>query len=139
MTEVFLDSSYAIALSSAKDTHHLKALDFAQKFQSAPARIVTTEPILFEIGNALSQMRHRQAAVNLIESIEQDTHIEVVVCSQDLFRRAVDLFQSRYDKDWGLTDCFSFVVMEDRGITDALTADHHFQQAGYRALLLEHD
>ena len=82
MTEVFLDSSYAIALSSAKDTHHLKALDFAQKFQSAPARIVTTEPILFEIGNALSQMRHRQAAVNLIESIEQDTHIEVVVCSQ---------------------------------------------------------
>jgi uncharacterized protein len=42
---------------------------------------------------------------------------------------------SRRDKEWSLTDCISFVVMKERGLTEALTADHHFEQAGFKALL----
>jgi len=54
-----------------------------------------------------------------------------------LFHRGVELFRRRPDKGWPLTDCISFVVMQDHGIDEALTADVHFQQAGFTALLLE--
>jgi len=61
----------------------------------------------------------------------------VILLSTEVFSRGLLLFDSRADKEWSLTDCISFVVMEDRGLTDALTADHHFEQAGFRALLNE--
>jgi len=66
-----------------------------------------------------------------------DTAYKVVAASARLFDAALDLYQRRPDKDWGLTDCASFVVMSDRKLTDALTADEHFRQAGFRPLLLE--
>jgi predicted nucleic acid-binding protein len=47
----------------------------------------------------------------------------------------LDLYASRFDKAWSLTDCISFVVMEQQGIREALTGDHHFEQAGFVALL----
>jgi len=59
----------------------------------------------------------------------------VVPLSEALFRQSFDLYRQRLDKEWGLTDCISFVVMQERGITEALTADHHFRQAGFLALL----
>ncbi|KAF5428591.1 hypothetical protein C5S39_11130 [Candidatus Methanophagaceae archaeon] len=52
-------------------------------------------------------------------------------------QRAIDFYRDREDKEWGLTDCISFIVMGDQGLTDALTADEHFEQAGFRALLRE--
>ena len=60
----------------------------------------------------------------------------IVLLSEALCAVALQLFQARADKEWGLTDCVSFVVMQERAITDALTADAHFQQAGFRSLLL---
>jgi uncharacterized protein len=59
----------------------------------------------------------------------------VVPFDSTLMNRGLALFASRSDKDWSLTDCVSFLVMNDRGITDALTADHHFEQAGFVAVL----
>jgi predicted nucleic acid-binding protein len=64
-------------------------------------------------------------------------HVKVVSVDTALLRRAIDFYQSREDKEWGLTDCISFIVREDNGLTDALTTDEHFQQAGFRALLRE--
>jgi len=58
-----------------------------------------------------------------------------VLLTKDLYIPAFNLFKQRKDKEWGLVDCLSFIVMQNRGITDALTADTHFQQAGFRALL----
>jgi uncharacterized protein len=72
-----------------------------------------------------------------LESLETDPSIEVVLLTHSLYKLAFDLFKQREDKEWGLVDCISFIVMQDRGITDALTADTHFQQAGFRALLKE--
>lgn len=40
-------------------------------------------------------------------------------------------------KDRGLTSCISFEIMREPGITDALTADGRFEQAGFRAMLRE--
>jgi len=61
----------------------------------------------------------------------------MAVFLEELFDQAVTLYAARMDKEWGVTDCISFVVMQERGLTAALTTDAHFQQAGFQALLLE--
>lgn len=135
VTEVFLDTSFAIALSSITDQNHLRAVKLANQIETSRNRLVTNQAILLEIGNALSKQRYRAAATQLLESLETDPSVEVVLLTNSLYRLAFNLFKQREDKEWGLVDCISFIVMQDRGITDALTADTHFQQAGFRALL----
>ena len=135
MTEVFLDTSFAIALSSVTDQNHARAAQLANQIETDKTRLVTTQAILLEIGNALSKQRHRAAAIQLLESLETDPNVEVVLLTNSLYKLAFNLFKQREDKEWGLVDCISFIVMQERGISDALTADTHFQQAGFRALL----
>jgi uncharacterized protein len=135
MIEVFLDTSFAIALSSQTDRNHLQAVELASQLELHKTHLVTTQAILLEIGNALSKQRYRIAAIQLLESLETDRNVEIVLLTNDLYRQAFNLFKQRQDKEWGLVDCISFIVMQGRGITDALTADAHFQQAGFRALL----
>jgi predicted nucleic acid-binding protein len=133
--DFFLDTSFAIALSSITDQNHPRAVELAHQIEKDGTRLVTTQAILLEIGNALSKKRHRVAAIQLLESLDTDPSIEIISLTDSLYRLAFDLFKQREDKEWGLVDCISFVVMQNRGITDALTADAHFQQAGFRALL----
>ena len=77
----------------------------------------------------------RKAAVDSLDAIESDASIQVVALTEVLWHRAYRLYRERRDKEWGIIDCVSFVVMEDQNITDAPTTDEHFQQAGFRALL----
>lgn len=135
MTKVFLDTSYAVALSSHTDEKHSRAVELAEELESADTYFVTTRAILLEIGNALSKARHRAAAVKLLMALENDPRVEIVSASDDLYQRALTIYRDRSDKEWGLIDCMSFVVMYDQGLTEALTADNHFRQAGFRALL----
>ncbi|MFM6253122.1 MAG: type II toxin-antitoxin system VapC family toxin, partial [Dolichospermum sp.] len=135
MNEVFLDTSFAIALSSVTDQKHARAVELANQIETNRTLLVTTQAILLEIGNALSKQRYRASAIQLLESLETDPNVEVVLLTNSLYQVAFNLFKQREDKEWGLVDCISFIVMQDRGITDALTADTHFQQAGFRALL----
>ena len=135
--EKFLDASYAIALASASDQRHEQAIKLAQQLEAERAKLVTTRTVVLEIGNALSRLRYRQAAVALIDSLERDVRMEIVPLDEALYRRAWALFRQRPGKEWGLTDCTSFVLMQGRGITQALTADQHFRQAGFQALLLD--
>jgi len=99
-------------------------------------RLVTTQAILLEIGNALSKKKYRLAAIQLLESLVADPNVEIIELTNQLYTEAFELFKNRRDKEWGLVDCISFIVMQNRGITDALTADRHFSQAGLRALLI---
>jgi len=133
--EVFLDTAYAIALSSPNDLFHQRAVQLADELKSAGTRLVTTRAILLEIGNALSKQRYRRAAVILLDSLEIDPRVEIIPFSEQLYTRASQLFRERPDKEWTLTDCVSFIVMEDREISEALTTDDHFQQAGFHVLL----
>lgn len=139
MTEAFLDASYAIALAAPADQHHQRAVELANRIEVRGVHLITTRGVVLEIGNALSRLRHRSAAVALLAAIESDPNIDVVPLSEPLFKQGFELYRSRQDKEWGLTDCISFVVMRERGLLDALTADDHFRQAGFRALLLEND
>ena len=134
---VFLDSAFAIALSSPADQFHAAAVALAERLGASGARLVTTPAVLLEIGNALSKLQHRRAAAQLLAALCADPTVEVVPLSDQLFDLAVKLFSSRLDKEWGLTDCLSFVVMKERGIHQALTTDEHFQQAGFKVLLRE--
>jgi len=133
--ELFLDSSYAIALAASSDQLHSRALELAEEIVSQSRRLVTTRAVLLEIGNALSKQRYRAAAVQLLASLESDPSVEIVLLTGELYAQAFELFRDRLDKEWSLTDCASFVVMQTRSLTDALSSDEHFEQAGYRALL----
>jgi len=132
---LFLDTAYAIALVSPEDKWHSKAVALAQDTQARKLRMLTTQAIVLEIGNALSKPRLRPAAVELLTSILTDTRIEIVALIPALIRQAFGLFQQRPDKNWGMTDCTSFVVMKERAVHGALTTDEHFEQAGFTALL----
>ncbi len=133
--EVFLDTSYAIALSSTNDFFHKQAIELADQVRASGVRLVTTRAIILEIGNALSKQRYRRAAVKLLDALKADSTVEILPLSEQLYERAWRLYGEQADKEWSLTDCVSFVVMQERGLTEALTADEHFQQAGFQALM----
>ncbi|HET6976732.1 MAG TPA: type II toxin-antitoxin system VapC family toxin [Pyrinomonadaceae bacterium] len=135
MNKVFLDTSFAIALSADRDKHHQRAEELADELEAANTSFVTTRAILLEIGNALSKLRYRSAAMRLLTTLENDPKFEIVSLSEELYHRALELYGDRVDKEWGLIDCISFVVMKDQGLTKALTTDNHFQQAGFQILL----
>jgi predicted nucleic acid-binding protein len=109
-TDVFLDAAYAIALAAPSDQLHARAITLAQQLEADRARMVTTRAVLLEIGNALSKRRYRAAAVALLSSLESDPSIEIVPLSPSLFAEAFDLYRGRPDKEWGLTDCVSFLA-----------------------------
>jgi hypothetical protein len=138
-TNVFLDTSYAIALSSSRDQFHKQALRLAEEIETARIQLLTTRAVLLEIGNALAKPRYRHAAIALLDALEVDPTVEIISLTEELYARALSLYRQRLDKAWGLVDCISFVVMRDYGVHEALTTDAHFQQAGFRALLLEED
>jgi predicted nucleic acid-binding protein len=137
MLKVFLDTSYAIALSVSNDEHHERAIKLAEHLEAKGPGLVTTRAIILEIGNALAGLRYRKAAVQLLDAVENDPKIEIIPITEELYARAFELYWNRPDKEWGLIDCISFIVMDEHGITDALTADDHFRQAGFRVLLKE--
>src|SRR5688572_683719 len=132
---VFLDTSYAIALSAESDEHHEGAVELANQLEAQGTDFVTTRAVLLEIGNSLSKRRYREAAVDLLDALERDPKVEIVSLSDELYAEALELFRSRPDKPWGLVDCSSFIVMKNRGLTEALTTDGHFEQAGFLPLL----
>ncbi len=132
MKTVFADTFYFLALLDAREKQHAKAVAAATDIN---LRFVTTEWILVEFGDAYSYPRDRPDFVALYRSLMADPQMKVVPADTRLFQRGVQRFENRPDKTWSLTDCISFVVMEDEGIREALTGDHDFEQAGFMALL----
>lgn len=132
MTTVFADTSFYVALTSERDSLHPRAAEF---LAGHPGGILTTKFVLLEVANFVRRAAVRQVFTDLMAIIRTDGQTTILPLSDDSFDRGESLFAARKDKDWSLTDCISFVVMQERGITDALTADHHFEQAGFVALL----
>ena len=132
MTPRFLDTSFFLALAFASDQSHLAA---PQLYRRLPVDYLTTEYILDEFLDATSGVSSRAVGANVVDLLRCERRIQMIPASTRLFDSGLDLYRQRADKEWGLTDCISFVVMQQHGVTDALTADHHFEQAGFRALL----
>jgi predicted nucleic acid-binding protein len=132
MTTVFADATFYIAAASPRDQNHLAARRFAESFSG---RVVTTEYVLTEVANFLSGSARRAKFLESLRAIQKDRNTEIVPSTHDLWLRGLEFYARRTDKDWSLTDCISFVVMTDRGLKDALTADHDFEQGGFNVLL----
>jgi len=133
--DVFLDTAFALALANPHDLLHDRAIHLADLMEAARTRLITTRVVLMEIGNALAKVRYRAASITLLTALETDPNVEIISMTDDLYHRAFHFYHQRPDKEWGLIDCVSFIVMQDRGLIAALTADKHYQQAGYHALL----
>lgn len=131
----FVDTGFLIALAAPRDQLHEQALSVAQHVRDEEVSLLTTRAVLLELGAALSGLRHRAAAADMLRAIEADPAMEIVALSDTLYSDALEMFAQHRDKEWSLTDCLSFVVMRARGLTEALAADHHFEQAGFAALL----
>lgn len=129
---VFVDTAYVIAVINPRDQHHERAMAMADEAADRP--LLTTDGVLLEIGNALARS-YREQAVELIERFILSEQIIIVHVTSGLFERALDLYRTHRDKTWSLVDCSSFIVMRRMNLTDALTPDRHFLQAGFRPLM----
>jgi uncharacterized protein len=132
MTEVLADTHYFIALLNRRDQFHSAAVAASQQSER---RIVTTHWVLVELADALCDSTVRQQTAEFIRASLASADL-LVVSELAWFDAGVTLYETRLDKSWSLTDCISFEVMKDRHIRDALTGDHHFEQAGFVPLLL---
>lgn len=132
MSDVFADTSFYVALLNVRDAHHDKATEFARGFSEG---VVTTEFVIVELGNYLARSAHRMKFVKLVEDLRRRPSTRISPVSTDLLNTALAVYARRPDKAWSLTDCTSFVVMEQMSLSEALTADRHFEQAGFTPLL----
>ena len=137
MATVFADAGYWIALWNPRDELHQKAVDLANA--SGESAVLTTQLVLVEALNSMAGMHEfrRAFAAQRVQELESNPYVEVVPQTDTQFKAAVERYAARGDQSWGLTDCASFLVMEERGITDALAYDRDFEQAGFVALLRE--
>jgi uncharacterized protein len=130
-----VDTGYFLALCQPRDALHQRARAWAAAIAEP---LLVTEYVPWETVNSLSQPVDRPKAHALLGVVRGAPGYEVVPAGSELFERGLQLHAQRLDKEWSLTDCISFVVMADRGIFRALSHDHHFEQAGFEALL-RHD
>ena len=128
----FADTYFFLAALNARDPDHERALAY---YGRDDIELVTTAMVLSEVASTFSPRATRARFVRLYRDMRADPTIAIVSVDPELFERGIDLYAARLDKDWSLVDCISFGVMRDMGITDALSGDHHFSQAGFTALL----
>jgi len=128
----FADTFYFIALINSRDAHHARVIEFNA---SESARLITTMWVLTEVADAMAERRNRPLFLALLERLQASQLVTIVPFSREVFEIGLRLYRDRADKDWPLTDCISFGVMDREGIIEALTGDRHFEQAGLVALL----
>ena len=138
MNDYFADASYWIARIDPSDAFHRQATEYAAVIQSENGRVVTTQLVLNEVlaPRSGSTIQMRRAAIELIDRITQDPRVSIIPQSPEQFAEAFDTFRTVVnDKEWSITDCASFQVMWRLQIRNALTSDHHFEQAGFDVFL----
>ncbi len=131
---VFADAFFYIALLSKRDEFHVPVLKWVAAYKG---RVVTSEWILLEVGNALAGTLGRRCLRQQIHRLRSEPSTKLVEVSSADFEQALALYDERPDKKWSLTDCLSFLIMKRERISEALTRDHHFGQAGFVPLFAE--
>jgi len=128
---VFANTYALIAWLNPRDSAHATVTAYLDAFAG---NLITTEWVLMQFADALCAPGGRGTTVGFLKTVRDDPQFEVVGYDEKVFQAGFDLFVARTDKAWSLTDCISFAVMTERGLTEALTADHHFEQARFRAV-----
>ncbi len=131
-SRVFVDTLFVVAQINQRDQYHARASELAAEFEGYP--LLVTDAVLLEIGNALAR-NYREQAVAVIENFLTADEVQVVRLTPQLFELAFSEYKKHQDKEWGLIDCISFVVMRQENVNQALTFDHHFEQAEFEILM----
>ena len=129
---VFADTFYYLALINPRDAAHSRALEASRKTFT---QVVTSACVIQELADGLAAPPARDGFRRLLSSLEADPNTLLIEPDAALWRRGLELYRSRTDKAWSLTDCISFEIMRQHGIMEALTADRHFEPAGFTAIL----
>ena len=136
MNRVFVDTAAWLALLNADDVWNPQASNIRSDLDRRRYIFVTTDFVQLEDADALCAPRYRKSTANFLTQVYHLKSTQVVALSQDLLRQGLKLYSERLDKDWGLTDCTSFIVMQQQGLSLAFTSDKHFEQAGFTRLLV---
>jgi predicted nucleic acid-binding protein len=132
MTRFFADTSSFVDYLNGRDRLHELAVHY---MTGTVDRILSSQWVLAELGNFLSGGLSRRLFGPLLRELEAEERVTILPAERAMFRRASELYVRRPDKEWSFTDCSSFVIMHDHRLREALTTDHHFEQAGFTALL----
>ena len=135
MLSIFVDTSGWLSIVNRTDALHGEATRIYNERFDAGWNFITHFGVMLEVGNGLSQVRFRHLAVQLKARIDASMRIEVIPLTDNLYEAGWQMYANRPDKNWGIVDCISFLLMQQHGLTEALTADQHFEQAGYIKLL----
>lgn len=131
----FLDTSGWISLLNSRESFHTKANRIWREIGLRNRLVYVNDWVVAETGNGLAGGWNRELFWMSLRVFLTSPDIRLIFVDGDLLLKARDLDEARQDKGWGLVDCASFVVMTEQGIRSALTADHHFDQAGFQRLL----
>ncbi len=135
---VFWDTAAFVALGNKRDDLHEAAIAVSQELALSKAHVLTTDAVLIEVANTFSPAAWRSTMWRLFDALHKSVALQtatIVHVDTDLWQQGWELYRNRADKDWGLTDCISFVVMTSHRTQRAFTHDHHFEQAGFIRLL----
>ncbi len=132
MKPLFADTSFYVALLNPRDLIHAKALQVGEHYHRP---VLLSDFVLLELGNMFTGIGQRSLFSKLTSRLYSDPNVRIIPASRNLLEKGLFLFSHREDKEWSLTDCTSFIIMQEEGLTEALTTDHHFEQAGFTILL----
>jgi len=132
---VFVDSFAWIAAINKSDNYHEISLKILEELLNKQARLITTNYVVVETINALSKVKFRKTVIEFIDKLRKSPNVQIVKITDEIYNNAWTLYQQRMDKDWGITDCTSFEVMQMFNIRKAFTSDKHFEQAGYSLIV----
>jgi predicted nucleic acid-binding protein len=135
MRKIFLDTAYLQALVDTRDSLHQSSVAITDELDIFLS--VTSQMVLTELLNALSGRGWylRDAALDIVDKLHQDSSVEIIPQTSQLFTEALLFYRQRRDKSYSLTDCASMLIMRQQNLSDVLTFDRHFQQEGFNALL----
>jgi len=134
---LFVDTSALIALGSQADNLHQDSIKLFDHYSQQAQLFLTTNGVLLEFMNTFGIVKLRSNGLRIINEIMNSSEWRVIIIDQQLMELGLERFGQRMDKNWGLVDCISMIVAEQNNIRDIMTADHHFEQAGFNCLLMQ--
>jgi len=135
MPTVLVDTAAWIALVNTRDELHNRAEQTMADLRRRNVALITTEFVLLEVSNALCTSAWREKGVKLIDGLRSLANLQIVAADTTLLAEGWQVYRSRLDKEWSLTDCTSIIVLQRERIDQVFTSDHHFEQAGFLELL----
>ncbi len=137
MRKVFVDTAAWIALMNVDDDFHEQAKQVKAQLKQDKYYLVTSDFVLLEVADGFASPDVRSQTISFINRLNNLQGLLIIPISQTMFNEGWKLYSQRLDKGWGLTDCISFVIMQQQEITIAFTSDKHFEQAEFTRLLLK--